>query len=553
MAKQDEFDFSTSFNEYADVYDEVEEYLYEERGSGHGDENCSYGSVTCEGDSPATKKEYAHSGELSTLHDGAPVNKSSNMASDETIRTMYQELQLISAQLKTKNLELSQKEKQLSDRELRLNIREEELELAYKKLVFNLHEAVDTEVSEKHKKVSERLADYQTQVKDKTKENRRLRANFDSLQEANSLLRKQCEGLQSRNGKLEKQLQSLKQRLENLQRCQELRERQTENIVAEMKAAPPVKSAKPVKVSKSYTSIQGSSSDVFSILLDWTIKDILKPSFERGKNLDGSLRVHILENCQQMLPFLVEIIREQSTESHAKFTLPCLQFIYWSCLLLDHNPGKQSVGLGGVQRKLAEELYRPLRPDENVEMTLASQVFVKSSDTQIRLLSTLLLLRTLTQADCVAKVFSILKHDLRDDLMKELFVGYHGTSVLLSYFKPTCKAQLPVVLDIYILMCVETAVLQPFLAFCSTEAWFRAVSMVLKIPSLDIKQHEKLSVILQKLSKIRDNRKYFDQFSLKSLIRDLLQSTPSHENNSFLVLNLKSVLFNLGSPTTLAG
>lgn len=51
----------------------------------------------------------------------------------------------------TKNLELSQKEKQLSDRELRLNIREEELELAYKKLVFNLHEAVDTEVSEKHK------------------------------------------------------------------------------------------------------------------------------------------------------------------------------------------------------------------------------------------------------------------------------------------------------------------------------------------------------------------------------------------------------------------
>jgi len=60
-----------------------------------------------------------------------------------------------------------------------------------------------------------------------------------------------------------------------------------------------------------------------------------------------------------------------------------------------------------------------------------------------------------------------------------------------------------VVLDIYILMCVETAVLQPFLAFCSTEAWFRAVSMVLKMPSLDIKQHEKLSVILQKLSKIR--------------------------------------------------
>lgn len=50
---------------------------------------------------------------------------------------------------------------------------------------------------------------------------------------------------------------------------------------------------------------QGSSTDVFVVLLEWTIKDILKPSYERGKSLDGSLRAHILDNCQKVA-FTVE-------------------------------------------------------------------------------------------------------------------------------------------------------------------------------------------------------------------------------------------------------
>ena len=59
------------------------------------------------------------------------------------------------------------------------------------------------------------------------------------------------------------------------------------------------------------------------------------------------------------------------------------------------------------------------------------------------------------------------------------------------------------VLDIYMLMCVESTALAPFLTSCGTESWFRSVAMVLKIPSLDEKQLEKISVILQKLSKLR--------------------------------------------------
>jgi len=36
-------------------------------------------------------------------------------------------------------------------------------------------------------------------------------------------------------------------------------------------------------------------------------------------------------------------------------------------------------------------------------------------------------------------VFTLLKHDLKDELAKELFVHYHGSASLLPYFKPTSK------------------------------------------------------------------------------------------------------------------
>ncbi|XP_067948927.1 coiled-coil domain-containing protein 138-like [Watersipora subatra] len=484
-------------------------------------------------------------------HYGWKEPKTHNHLNDEVLRAMYSELQLISAQLKSKNLELSQRERQLQDRELRLGIREDELELAYQKMAMNLHRAVGQETAESSKKSKAKVTEFQDLLKEKVKEGKRLRANFDALQEANSQLRKQSDDLQCKNTKLEKQCNSLKQRLENLQRCQELKDRQTENVIAEMKAVPSKPKPKASKVSKALcTAMQGSRADVFVVLLDWTIRDILRPSAERGNSLDGSLRSHILDNCQKMLPSLVELLKDPANQSQCKICLPCLQFIYWSCLLLDQNPGKQNVGLGQCQRKLAEELYRPLKPSE-MEITSESFVkppslFIKSSDTQIKLLSCLLLLKTLTQADWLANVFVVLKQELREELVKELFVHYNGSSVLLSYFKPTSKAQLPMVLDIYMLMCVESSALTSFLQSCGTESWFRSLAMVLKIPSLDVKQLEKISVVLQKLSKLKENRKHFETFALKTVIQDILHTLPSADH-SFLALNFKSVLFNITS------
>ena len=69
---------------------------------------------------------------------------------------------------------------------------------------------------------------------------------------------------------------------------------------------------------------------------------------------------------------------------------------YFNCLLFY----LQSVGLGGAQRKLADELYQPLKPcpDENSGYS-SSFLFVRSTDLQIRMLSYLTLLRTLSQGN----------------------------------------------------------------------------------------------------------------------------------------------------------
>jgi hypothetical protein len=74
-------------------------------------------------------------------------------------------------------------------------------------------------------------------------------------------------------------------------------------------------------------------------------------------------------------------------------------------------------------------------------------------------------------------------------------------------------------IDVHLLMSVEGKHLEPFLESCSNEIWFSNISIVLKNANIvtsgpglglnsnstnvDIKLVEKMSVLLQKLSKIK--------------------------------------------------
>ena len=50
----------------------------------------------------------------------------------------------------------------------------------------------------------------------------------------------------------------------------------------------------------------------------------------------------------------------------------------------------------------------------------------------------------------------------------------------------------------------------------------------------------------------RENRRHFEMFSIRGIIQGLLHSIHSTDNNSFLLLNLKSILFNLTTNTSSA-
>jgi hypothetical protein len=85
------------------------------------------------------------------------------------------------------------------------------------------------------------------------------------------------------------------------------------------------------------------------------------------------------------------------------------------------------------------------------------------------------------------------------------------------------KNLLNLAIDVYLLMCVEGQHLEPFLESCSNELWFSNISIVLKnvntnsnssvgqtisnlstnSANIDVKLVEKMSLLLQKLSKIK--------------------------------------------------
>ena len=69
----------------------------------------------------------------------------------------------------------------------------------------------------------------------------------------------------------------------------------------------------------------------------------------------------------------------------------------------------------------------------------------------------------------------------------------------LQFFQPFMGPAM----DLFLQMSSDSPFLTSFLESCSNETWFRTVAMVLRAPRQDNKLLERLSIVLQKLSKIR--------------------------------------------------
>nr|XP_020820853.1 coiled-coil domain-containing protein 138 isoform X4 [Phascolarctos cinereus] len=480
------------------------------------------------------------------------------------INQIYNELSLIHQKLQQETAGQQEFAAQLHKREYFLSQKEELLiqhEVALTKI-----KSVEEEIHTKFQIMKEKLffspkhhieeIKHLTEaLKERTKENKRLKSSFDTLKELNDNLKKQLYDVSEQNKKMEVQAKRVQGRLENLQRkCDFV-------AVQKCKAISPslheMKTTKQEKASASrINKVNGRVYEILIVLMEW-ISDYhlskLKPEDGEGDDQKESCHFsthknYIQEKCVKLLPVIAEQLQWMPFVN-LKLHLPVIKFIYWSIRQLDY--GTQHSTMTATMRRLGEELFKGVTirthdssPEHFVVTKPKTAVFFKSPNLSLRFLSTLIVLKTVTQVDYLAQTFDSLCLDLKIDEGKALFLEYQAVPVILSHLKITNKGLLSNVMDSLLQMTVESRFLQPFLEACSNVLFFRTCSVLLRHPKLDLQILEKLSIILQKLSKIKSNKKLFELFTLHLMLQEIQRTAnPEHV---FLCINLNSTLFNLG-------
>ncbi|XP_076185030.1 coiled-coil domain-containing protein 138 isoform X2 [Aptenodytes patagonicus] len=325
-----------------------------------------------------------------------------------------------------------------------------------------------------------------------------------------------------------------------------------------------VQQSKPVKQEKvTVTSkiaklpMNSQVYELLTFLMDW-ISDKHLSKIKIQEEREGSHKLPVTqiskknctqESCMKLLPIATEQLQWMPFVN-PKLHVPVIKFIYWSIRQLDG--GIQHATMTSTMRRLGEDIFKGIvskgnphsSSEQSTESKSKSAAFFKSSCMPLRFLSTLIVLKTVTQVDYLAQAFDSLRIDLKTDEGKALFLEYQCVPVILSHLKVSSRGLLSSALDGLLQMTMESGSLQPFLEACSNESFFRTCSVLLRSSKLDIQILEKLCVILQKLSRIKSNKKMFELFTLHQMIQELHRTTnPDH---AFLYINLNSILLNLG-------
>ncbi|XP_074048257.1 coiled-coil domain-containing protein 138 isoform X5 [Macrotis lagotis] len=418
----------------------------------------SVSSIECFSDEHCSPMKYPDK----SISSSKMSNKFRQSSLPPHISQIYNELSLIHQKLQQENAGQQEFAAQLQKRERFLSRKEElliqhEVALTKIKNVEEIHTKFQI-MKEHHIEEIKHLSEA---LKEKTKENKRLKSSFDTLKELNDTLKKQLNDVSEQNKKMEVQAKKVQGRLENLQRkC---------DFVA-------------------------------------------------------------VQKCKAISPSLKEmkITKQEKTSRINKHST-----------------------MTATMRRLGEEIFKGVTKETHgtsSEVFVANKpktaIFFKSPNISLRFLSTLIVLKTVTQVDYLAQAFDSLCLDLKIDEGKALFLEYQAVPVILSHLKITNKGLLSNVMDSLLQMTVESRFLQPFLEACSNVVFFRTCSVLLRHPKLDLQILEKLSIILQKLSKIKSNKKLFELFTLHLMLQEI-QRTANPEH-IFLCINLNSTLFNLG-------
>ncbi|XP_058134304.1 coiled-coil domain-containing protein 138 isoform X2 [Dasypus novemcinctus] len=469
-------------------------------------------------------------------HVNSPTSKASNKQNllPHHVSQIYDELSQIHQKLQCETAAQQEFAEELQKREQFLVEREQLLfrhETALSK-IKGVEEEVLTKfqiIKEQHGAEVEHLTEV---LKERNKESKRLRSSFDALKGLNDNLKKQR-----------------KYEFMTIQR-----------LKGNSHAAHELKSLKQEKIPISKTYKVPHNAQVYELLttfMDWISDHHLSKLKHEESGIDGekplfkfsSQRNDIQEKCVKLLPVIAEQL-QWMPYVNAKLHEPFIKFIYWSLRQLDTRT--QHSTFTSTLRRLGEDIFKGVTIkgihdnslEHSVENKPKAAAFFKSSNLPLRFLSTLIVLKTVTQADYLAQAFDSLCLDLKTDEGKALFLEFRAVPVVLSHLRISSKGLLSNVIDSLLQMTVESKSLQPFLEACSNTLFFRTCSVLLRTPKLDLQILEKLSIILQKLSKIKSNKKLFELFTIHLMLQEIQRTT--HPEHAFLCINLNSTLFNLG-------
>ncbi|XP_061066580.1 coiled-coil domain-containing protein 138 isoform X4 [Eubalaena glacialis] len=432
---------------------------------------------------------------------------------DELLQ-IYQKLQCETAAQQEFAEELQKREHFLAEREELLFRHESALNK-----IKGVREEVLTRfqiLKEQHDAEVEHLTEV---LKERNKESRRLRSSFDALKELNDSLKKQLNEVSEENRKLEVQAKRVQARLDNLQRKYEFMTIQ--RLKGNPHAAHEAKSLKQEKVpvSKPYkVPLNGQVYELLTVFMDWISDHHLSKLKHEESGMDGEKALPTFASQRNDI--------QQKCVKHSTMTSTLRRL-------------GEDIFKGVVTKGLQDNSF-----EHSVESKPKTAAFFKSSSLPLRFLSTLIVLKTVTQADHLAQAFDSLCLDLKADEGKNLFLECQAVPVVLSHLKVSSKGLLSSAIDSLLQMTVESRFLQPFLEVCSCSLFFRTCSVLLRGPKLDLHILEKLSIILQKLSKIKSNKKLFELFTVHLMLQEIQRTT--HPEHAFLCINLNSTLFNLG-------
>ncbi|XP_045627559.1 coiled-coil domain-containing protein 138 isoform X10 [Ursus americanus] len=322
-------------------------------------------------------------------------------------------------------------------------------------------------IKEQHNAEVEHLTEV---LKERNKESKRLRSSFDALKELNDNLKKQLNEVSEENKKMEIQAKRVQARLDNLKRKYEFMTIQ--RLKGNSHAANEMKSLKQEKVPVSKTHKVPLNAQVYELLtvfMDWISDHHLSKIKSEESGMDGekpllrfaSQRNDIQEKCIKLLPVMTEQLQWMPFVN-TKLHEPFVKFIYWSLRQLD--AGTQHSAMTSTLRRLGEDIFKGVVTkgiqDNSLEYSVENKpktaAFFKSSNLPLRFLSTLIVLKTVTQADYLAQAFDSLCLDLKTDEGKVLFLEYKAVPVIVNHLRISSKGLLSNVMDSLLQMTVES-------------------------------------------------------------------------------------------------